>query len=206
MAWVVKLGGSLQRAPELHDWLQLIAGSGGGRIVLVPGGGEYADAVRAAQRRAGFDDRTAHARALLAMEKFGMELVAHAPRLVPAGSQQEMDALLQQARVPVWMPRAMVLAEPGIPASWSITSDSLALWLAERLGAAALLLVKSAPLPAGADAAELATAGLVDEAFPDRCRNFGGMIGWLERGESSRLRRALEGAGLGTLQAVPAGA
>ena len=78
--WVVKLGGSLQSFPGLRDWVRLIAEQGGGRVVLVPGGGQFADAVRAAQRTAGFDDRTAHGMALFAMEQYGLMLAALAPR------------------------------------------------------------------------------------------------------------------------------
>jgi hypothetical protein len=47
-----------------------------------------------------------------------------------------------------------------------VTSDSIAARLAVRLGAQELLLLKSAPLPPGADRAEAARLGLVDPAFP----------------------------------------
>ena len=40
---VVKLGGSLSGAPELKAWLAALAGAAG-RVVLVPGGGPFADA------------------------------------------------------------------------------------------------------------------------------------------------------------------
>ena len=95
--WVVKLGGSLQSFPGLRDWVRLIAEQGGGRVVLVPGGGQFADAVRAAQRTAGFDDRTAHGMALFAMEQYGLMLAALLAR-DGAAAEAEMRAHILSAR------------------------------------------------------------------------------------------------------------
>jgi aspartokinase-like uncharacterized kinase len=60
----------------------------------------------------------------------------------------------------------MALAAPEIAASWEVTSDSLAAWLAHKIGARLLLLVKSAPAERPLDAPALARQGLVDAAFP----------------------------------------
>ena len=67
--------------------------------------------------------------------------------------------------MPVWLPTRMVL-EADIPASWEVTSDSLAAWLAAKLGARRLLLVKH--VDAGAQAVrvqDLVARGIVDPAF-----------------------------------------
>src|SRR2546426_804978 len=56
---VVKLGGSFAFSPYLRDWIAAIAGCAG-RTVVVPGGGPFADVVRAGQARMGFDDLAAH--------------------------------------------------------------------------------------------------------------------------------------------------
>ncbi|MFN0316892.1 MAG: aspartate kinase, partial [Burkholderiales bacterium] len=66
--WIVKLGGSLSRAGTLAQWLAAIAQVGRGKIIVVPGGGSYADAVRDEQERWRFDDSCAHSMALLAMD------------------------------------------------------------------------------------------------------------------------------------------
>src|SRR5262245_51683374 len=67
---VIKLGGSFAFSADLADWIAAIAGCAG-RVVIVPGGGPFADAVRAAQAQMGFDDCAAHRMALLAMEQYG---------------------------------------------------------------------------------------------------------------------------------------
>lgn len=105
--------------------------------------------------------------ALLAMEQFGRMLIGLQPGLRPAASRTEFARTRRAGAAAVWMPTRMVLDEPRIPASWDITSDSLAAWLAGRLAADRLLLVKSVAL-AGDDiaAATLARRGIVDPAFP----------------------------------------
>src|SRR6188508_2518703 len=137
---VIKLGGSHAFATHLRSWLDAIA-SRAGSIVLVPGGGPFADAVRDAQPRMGFDDGAAHRMALLAMEQFGCALASGRREFSPADSQAAIARALEVKQVPVWLPTRMVLAA-DIPASWEVTSDSLAAWLVAKLGARRLLLVK----------------------------------------------------------------
>lgn len=163
--WVVKLGGSLAESDRLPRWLRALAGRSD--LVLVPGGGPFADQVRAAQARWGFDDSAAHHMALLAMEQFGRMLCALQAGLVPAASPRGIQYLIRKGETPVWMPTQMVLADPLIAHSWDLTSDSLAAWLCGRLNAGGLLLVKSASL-AGVplDPAHLSDRGIVDRAFP----------------------------------------
>lgn len=159
---VVKLGGSFAFSPSLKDWLAAIA-SCAGHVVLVPGGGPFADAVRRAQDAMGFGDTAAHHMALLAMEQYGHALAALAHGLVPAGSTAEIRHALHERKVPVWSPAAMALGAGDIPPSWAATSDSLAAWLAGRLGATHVLLVKQIR-PA---AASLRLDGLVAQGVVD---------------------------------------
>ena len=121
----------------------MIATAGAGKVVLVPGGGPWADEVREAQKREGFDDRVAHRKALRAMEQYGKVLAGMRANLVPAAGIAEIHEVLRNGQIAVWMPYEMVVADPSIPESWDVTSDSLAAWLARQLNASALLLVKS---------------------------------------------------------------
>ena len=161
----MKLGGSFAAAPLLHGWLDAIA-AGAGRIVLVPGGGPFADAVRALQPRLGFGDATAHVMALLAMVQYGLFLAQLAPILQPADSETDIADALAAGRVPLWLPPRTLGPADGVPASWDVTSDSLALWLARRLGAPALLLVKQRP----------DGAGLLDAAFAGLRGDYAGRV------------------------------
>lgn len=190
MAVVVKLGGSLAAAGTLASWLAIAIEHGGGRAVIVPGGGVFADAVREAQRRDGFSDLAAHRMAILAMEQYAWLMLDRAPALVACASLSEIGAALAGGNVALWLPSRMVLADPQVAASWQVTSDSLAAWLARRLEAKRLVLVKSAPMPAAA-AAELAALGLVDAAFPAYAEASGCPVSCCGPGEGARLAAAL---------------
>ncbi|MBX6320505.1 MAG: hypothetical protein IRY94_01635 [Rhodospirillaceae bacterium] len=192
--WIVKLGGSLATSRALRPWLAAIA-DGAGRLVLVPGGGPFADTVRRMQRRCGFDDATAHHLALMAMEQYGLMLAGLEPRLKPASTPAQIARLIAAESVPVWMPTRMTLGRPDIPQSWDMTSDSLAAWLAAELGAAGLLLVKSAAIPAGAAVDELARRGIVDPLLPAFLARGVGALRCLEAGDPAALAGALATGG-----------
>lgn len=164
--WVVKLGGSLLGTPDLKAWLDVLARRSDGRIVIVPGGGVYADSVRDAQKIAGFDDGMAHHLALLAMEQYGLTLKALKPSLVTASSELEISERSWQHRAIVWLPSKMVLADDDIPQNWDVTSDSLAAWLAQKINASRLVIVKHGEVPAGRSLEELMADGTLDSAFP----------------------------------------
>jgi dihydroneopterin aldolase len=161
---IVKLGGSQASSPRLRDWLDAIA-PGAGHVVLVPGGGPFADAVRDAQERMGFDDGAAHRMALLAMEQYGYALAALDGRLEPAADEDAIRRAMAAGRVPVWMPSRMALAAPDIAESWDVTSDSLAAWLAIKLGAGRLVLIKRVDVDGRVDIAALSARGVVDPAL-----------------------------------------
>jgi 5-(aminomethyl)-3-furanmethanol phosphate kinase len=107
--------------------------------------------------------------ALLAMNQFAIALSALAPRLLIADDIPEIKAALKNRRVPVWCPWPMLRGEPGIAETWDVTSDSLALWLATRLGAARLVFIKRR-------AGSLDEPGLVDAAFAGYRAAFAGDV------------------------------
>ena len=90
--WVVKLGGSLAHSPDLNSWLDVFSDPSGIKVVIVPGGGSYADEVRRSQKISGFDDDTAHRMAILAMDKFGLWLCEKTKHFIPAKSAAEIDS------------------------------------------------------------------------------------------------------------------
>jgi aspartokinase-like uncharacterized kinase len=170
---VVKLGGSYAFSPVLGDWLEMVARNAG-HLVLVPGGGPFADAVREAQPKMGFDEAAAHHMALLGMEQYGRALVSLNETLALASSVAAIRRLLSAGKIPVWAPTIMVLGRADIPSSWDVTSDSLAAWLAGRLRARRLLLIKQIDPPADPIAADdLVRHGIVDRAFVSSLRACG---------------------------------
>lgn len=171
---VVKVGGSLvaDRA-RLCRVLGALAEGRDGPVVIVPGGGSLADAVRVAQGALGFADSLAHRLALDAMAGMARIFAALEPRLTVT---EDPGQALGAGAVPVWDPAALKGGRPEIPETWDVTSDSLALWLAARVGAERCVLVKSVDAPPGVDPAALARDRIVDAAFPGFAACFGGTI------------------------------
>lgn len=137
---VIKLGGSLLGSPQLGQWLLAISGQGQDRVVTVPGGGHYADAVRAQET---LDEEAAHYQAFLAMRQVADDFIAINPAFKRADSLIDINAALNAGGCTVAVPIDDWRSANDITASWDYTSDSLALWLAAKLGATRLLLVKS---------------------------------------------------------------
>lgn len=163
---VVKIGGSLFRAPELRKWILALAKWGGGKVVIVPGGGPFADVVRDTTTHWRVSDATAHGMGLHAMEQFGLLMAGLCPELCPVDSEDTLHRALRLSKVPVWMPYRMLTQQTDVAESWDVTSDSLAAWLASHIGARSLTLVKFARL--GVDEISVKTLnelGVTDRAF-----------------------------------------
>lgn len=173
---LVKLGGSLFDDAEALRALLARLALAGAPLVLIGGGGRLADAVRALQPRLGFSDAAAHHMAILAMEQSALALADIEPRLAPSPDPAAIAAAHRAGKAALWLPAAMARGAQ-VPASWDVTSDSLAACLAIRLGARLLTLVKAASVAAPDGPPERwAADGLVDAHFPHIARGFAGQI------------------------------
>lgn len=161
---VVKVGGSFARSKQLDEIAAQLT-QGGGEVVVVPGGGPFAEAVRREQQKIGFDDRAAHKMALLAMVQFGTLLVSRNPRLVPATGPDAIQKARENGRVPVWMPLGLLSGQAHVPESWDMTSDSLAAWFAAQIKAERIIYVKRAA-PRSLLLSDLVAAGVLDPLTP----------------------------------------
>jgi aspartokinase-like uncharacterized kinase len=202
---VVKVGGGLAGEAgdgALRALCTRIAEAGTRhRLLVVPGGGHFADTVREHDRRFGLRPRTAHRMAILAMEQFGWaltDLIPGAARCVDPGSVRE-------GAVSVLLPAALLAEVEPLPESWGVTSDSIAAWVAGTAGASRLVLVKPVAglyrtwPPAGEPIARLTVDELaalrltgVDEHLPEALRG-AGVETWVIGGrEPARLAELLD--------------
>ncbi|MDK2889948.1 MAG: 5-(aminomethyl)-3-furanmethanol phosphate kinase [Methanoculleus sp.] len=122
---VVKVGGSLfdRVAPLLEIFREA-----GRPVLIVPGGGKFADLVR----RLDVSDTAAHWMAIAGMEQFGWYIASHG---VPAAF-----TLTLPAEVTVLLPYCALRRVDPLPHSWNVTSDTIAAWVAKELSADLLLL------------------------------------------------------------------
>jgi 5-(aminomethyl)-3-furanmethanol phosphate kinase len=172
---VVKLGGSLLASPELPDLLRCLGGLAGSRaLVVVPGGGPFADAVREACARRDPGPSAAHWMATLAMDQSAHLLAGLLPEAGLVGVPAEVHEVTASKRLAVLAPFAWLRRADPLPHGWHVTSDSFAAWVAAELGAPRLVLLKSveglaAPdgsLAPESDARAAAEQGVVDDHFP----------------------------------------
>lgn len=137
---VVKIGGGLLRDEGLSGLRRACAEaselSSERPVLVLPGGGPFADAVRAVDAQVGLGDDTAHALALHAMDQLGVMLRALLPAAEVMNSLAVPHSLGLVAAAPAFAGR------PDIPRSWAVSSDSLAVLAAAAVGAPEAVLLK----------------------------------------------------------------
>ena len=169
---VLKLGGSLAQSGRLKSIVEIVS-KAARPVVIVPGGGPFADAVRAIQPQMALSDAQAHRLALLAMHQMALVFAGMSERFVTAEYLPEMFLVRGGGPIPVWLPYALQHHDDTLPADWSVTSDALAARLAERLKGAEVVLVKSCAVPLGATLEELTSSGVADPFFAQVVRRAG---------------------------------
>jgi aspartokinase-like uncharacterized kinase len=173
---VIKVGGSLLDWPDLPVRLGAFLGSLGTReVVLVAGGGAVVDVVRAMDRTHALGEQRSHSLAIRGMDVTAALLAALLPRASLIEHLEAMGIVWDRGEVPVLAVRRILeevdaRALNPLPASWEVTSDSIAARIAILLGARRLVLLKSARMPGSAGFEEAVRLGIVDPMFPCNAR------------------------------------
>jgi aspartokinase-like uncharacterized kinase len=173
---LIKVGGSLLDWPELPRrlirFLELRrAGEREFRPVLLCGGGPFAESVRRLDRTHHLGDYAAHRLAIQAMDLASTVLLCLLPGALGIDRVEGLEGEMAPDEIPLLIP-SLILDEMEsrqanpLPPSWDVTSDTLAAWIASQLSARSLVLLKSAPLPAGATRDLAARLKIVDPFFP----------------------------------------
>jgi probable H4MPT-linked C1 transfer pathway protein len=143
---VVKLGGSLLADPQ--QWRAalstLTSAAKSYRLVIVPGGGPFADAVRSIDERFGLSDDAAHWMAIAGMEQHAEMIAATGAPFVRVEDAAGVTAAHAANSVPDLALVPWLRATDPLPHSWDVTSDSIAAWVSGQLKAARLVVIKSA--------------------------------------------------------------
>jgi aspartokinase-like uncharacterized kinase len=169
---VVKLGGSLLEDESLPSLLGALGELARTRsLLVVPGGGPFADGVR---RACGTHDpgaSAAHWMAILAMDQYAHFLAGLSPRACLTDGPGGIAQATFEGKLPVLSPFKWLRAADQLPHSWDVTSDSISAWVAAQLGARRLVLLKAVEGilgPDGALAPEVSPAsgvGVLDAYF-----------------------------------------
>lgn len=140
---ILKIGGSLAHGQALPALCQEVGRLGASTpLLVVPGGGEFADQVRMAYRRFDLSETAAHHMALLAMDQYGILLSELIPNSAPVMDLLPARRLASAGQTPVLLPAALLRQADPLPHSWEITSDTIAAWIARQSGCSQLILLK----------------------------------------------------------------
>lgn len=144
---VVKIGGGLLTDPDQLDRVLNLVGAVAvhRRMVVVAGGGPFADVVRDVDRRLRLSDDAAHWMAILAMDQHAHLIASRLPKSVLVEWPQDI-AMIRRGQIAVLAPSRWLKQTDPLPHSWDVTSDSIAAWVSRDIGAPRLVLIK----PAGA--------------------------------------------------------
>lgn len=144
MRVVIKIGGSLiKEAPDLLGRLVKEFGSGSlmaadgehisarlpCSILIVPGGGLFADAAREADERFSLGADAAHWMAILGMEQYACYLQDKSSAIATDSIKD-----LHQG-ISILFPYRLLKNEDPLPHIWDVTSDTIAAWVAKQIEA-----------------------------------------------------------------------
>lgn len=182
---VLKIGGSLLTCQDLPTRLDAwVDQQPSAETIAIVGGGELVDAMRHLDAINAMDPEWLHWRCVDLLRVTFDWFAGRVPHWRIVGSKEEFasafdarpDVELQAER------RCLVAVQcfyernhgnrdteanvPKLPISWATTTDAIAALLSIRLNADELVLFKSCSVDTSRTLAELASDGIVDEAFP----------------------------------------
>ncbi|MFH1773396.1 MAG: amino acid kinase [Methanobacteriota archaeon] len=191
--YVVKLGGSLIKyAGSIMAVLKEYD------VLIIPGGGIFADTVRKVYNKFNLSEMAAHRMAIAAMEQYGMFL-SDISGVKTANSVNKIKTPC------IFLPHGL---KKTFKPSWSVTSDAIACCIARKVGAEKFILLKDVDgiridgrLVSKISAEELSRYGrtCVDEELPKYLSRYK-MDCWIVNGKKlGRVKDAMEGRFKGTL-------
>lgn len=133
-ATVVKVGGSLASYPDklkalclkLNDFSQK-------KILIVPGGGEFADKVREADNRFNLSHQTSHRMAILGMDQYGLLLSNLMQNSCVVYQLEDVAKVWRSDRLPIFLPSQFLLKDDFLENSWDVTSDTITVYISSQL-------------------------------------------------------------------------
>jgi hypothetical protein len=125
---VVKIGGSLLKYSK--PILELLRDKD---VIIVPGGGVFADTIRNIYEEYSLSDLAAHKMAILAMDQYGLYLSDISG--IPFSRKLDTETPF------IFLPSQLLEEEDPFEPSWDITSDTIACYIARLIGAERLIIL-----------------------------------------------------------------
>lgn len=110
------------------------------KIILIPGGGSYANFIRNLHDKLEFDEELAHWMAILSMNYNGKELNEKFPEIIAIDNISKLKKL--NKTFSIFLPFKYLKKNNQLPHNWDVTSDSIVLFLAKELELNKCFLIK----------------------------------------------------------------
>ena len=137
--WIVKNGGSWLKNPKLPLLINFLQKFAKEKIVLVAGGGGFAETVRSVYTSNKMTEETGHILAMKATEIFAYYLKSINPKI----SITNKNTNFIKKNLNLWIPTEKLSFEKKFKKNWESTSDSIATWLYSNTKSKGVVFVKS---------------------------------------------------------------
>ena len=135
MEWVVKVGGSL--FPE--NAIKLLHALEGKEVMIICGGGNFANMIRDYNQELKFSDDASHEAAILCMDIMGKLLADKVPGAQSSDNLNQVNRILKTNKIPVFLPSRLIHYLDPLEHSWNVTSDSISVYISHILQAKLLI-------------------------------------------------------------------
>lgn len=140
--FILKIGGSLSKSKSTLKKLfsEISKLSKIHKLLVIPGGGHFADKVRKIYHKFNISEDVAHWSAIFAMDQMGFFFSDFHPNIRIIDEIEEAKQT-SQGTIPVLIPAKLMLDKDPLPHSWDITSDSIAAYIAHITGTKRVLIL-----------------------------------------------------------------
>lgn len=147
---IVKIGGKILENREnlestLSQFKLLLNDDILQKVIVIPGGGSLADFIRSMDDKLNIGDDLAHWMAIYAMNHNGVELCKNFSEIGLIDNYGKLQTCLESESekwISVFLPYDYLAREDQLPHSWEVTSDSITLYLADKLKLKECYLIK----------------------------------------------------------------
>ncbi len=143
---ICKLGGKiLEDLENIHSTIsqitQLIVRNIMTRIILIPGGGSYANFVREMYDSLDLNEDLAHWMGIISMDHNGRDLKKKFPELTLIDDFNKLGEFTKG--ISIFLPFKFLRKTDELPHKWDVTSDSITLYLAKMMKLEKCFLIKN---------------------------------------------------------------
>ncbi|AEH06743.1 [5-(aminomethyl)furan-3-yl]methyl phosphate kinase [Methanothermococcus okinawensis] len=137
---LIKIGGSLTYyAKPLLNKLKRFSDEYEEKIIVVPGGGAFANVVRELNEKGGLNNRSSHKLATMSMDMMGIYF-SEISNIKTADNLYDAKYILKNDNIVILLPSKIVLSTDELPCSWDVTSDSIGAHIARLLNLNSIII------------------------------------------------------------------